>query len=145
MFNLRNFNGTFKGVVGECLLKLAYPDIILTRFFNRFKFMTYYDIKDIKKEFLLSNWFSVDGIKVIGSRVLLFEIKTKNQYKKNLNYKEKISKNSLNIYIKAKELGFDVRFVSVKLFENWNYEIEIKKFNPEEFCIDKKWYGPKRN
>ena len=144
MYNLKEKTGTYKGLIGECLFKLTRHYLILTRYFNKNKYLTVLGDKLSKeeKEFIDKNWFSLDAIEFdyqqTPRKVVLFEIKTLNkQYNPNTFWLPKISSSEYNIYKEALTLGFDVMVAFVNLLDDWNYSVEIKNFDDVQFSIDK--------
>jgi len=144
MFNLKRCGGSFKGTIGECMFKLTNDKVIVTKFFNKNKFFSIFGnrISKDKHEFLVLNWYSIDGIEFdnLNRNIILYEIKTKNEYKKKLHFKPKMTLSTHLLYNQAKNLGFVVKLVIVLLYENWDFGIRIEDFDESKYCIDK----PKR-
>ena len=145
MYNLKNGKGTFKGLIGECMLKLTRRNLILTRFFNRTKFFQLFNrnLTTIHKEFLFKNWYSIDALEWDytgkSKKLILFEIKTENQ-KFNVKRSWRRPKMTLathDMYNHALSLGFDVQVATVKLLDDWNYDIQLSDFSKFNYCIDK--------
>jgi len=138
MFDLKKSKGTFKGLIGENMFKLANKEAILVRFFNKNKFIqlfkTYLNKKQIN--FLNYYWYSLDAIKINSKEIVLYEIKTKNKYKSKLFFKPKMTKSTHEMYILAKKLGFKVKLTIVEFHENWQYEIHINSLEEKDYCID---------
>ena len=42
-----------------------------------------------------------------------------------------------NLYLEAKRLGFIIKLVTIWLFDDWNYDVEISDLNEKDYCIDK--------
>lgn len=142
MYNLKENNGTFKGIIGECLFKDTNENVILTKFFNKNKFINLFQkqINAEKLNFLINNWYSIDALELdkVNRIIILYEIKTKNKYNNKLDlYKPKMTLATHKLYNKAKELGFSVKLAIVLLLKDWNYEIKIENFDSINYCIDK--------
>jgi hypothetical protein len=144
MYNLKEGKGTYKGLIGECMFKLTKPHAIVTKFFNKRKYSEIFGGKfsEFEKEFVDKNWFSIDAIEFDYSikprRIVLYEIKTVNEYKNpSPNWGIKMTLSTHQTYNEALKLGFDVKFAIVHLLDNWNYNIEIIDFNKSEYYIDK--------
>lgn len=146
MFNLKKANGTYKGLVGECMFKMSRKYAVINKYWNREKYFLKFAKYLIEKqiEFLIKNWYSLDAIEIMFSEdqklVVLYEIKTKNAYSKELGFKPKITMSTVNLYKKAESLGFCVKIANVIFLDDWNYEIKMVDFLPGNYCIDK----PKR-
>ena len=142
-YNLLHFGGTFKGIIGECMFKLANPKITLTAFYPKKRFIGYFSNSLTKEQikFLNSHWGSIDAIDVkrIQNKniFVLYEIKTRNRYKKDLHYKPKMTHATHIIYEYAKNLGFNISLVTIWLEHNWNYIIQLSEYNQKNYCIDK--------
>ncbi|MFP4119194.1 MAG: hypothetical protein ACLFTH_04020 [Candidatus Woesearchaeota archaeon] len=133
-------NGTFKGTVGELMFKMSDKNIICSRFFSYKKFSYYFYryFTEEQNKFIKDNWYSFDALKVRNKELILYEVKTKNIYRKGeLSYRPKMTKSTVNMYTSAKKLGFKVMLAFVKLKTDWQYEIELKEFSEENYCIDK--------
>ncbi len=144
MYNLKKGGGTFKGLIGECMFKLTRKNLILTRFFNKNKYLTIFGNRLTKEQytFLDKNWYSLDAIEIDYStnpyKFLLFEVKTMNYlYNPKPYWKLLMTKNTYNLYSESLKLGFDVKVATVILLDNWNYEIEITDFDKTDFLISK--------
>ncbi len=102
-------------------------------------FGKYYNGSQIN--FLLQNWHSIDCLEIVfkdGKKELrIYEIKTKNEYEKKLYFKPKITASTIEIYNKARSLGFSVYFAEILLKENWNYETNLSKFKEKNFVVDR--------
>lgn len=141
MYNLRENNGTFKGIIGECLFKDTDEKVILTKFFSKTKFRDLFQ-KQISKEkldFLINNWHSIDALKLDkdNKKIILFEVKIRNKYSKELKFKPKMTLSTHELYNHAKEMGFVVKLATIWLFYNWKYDVEITEFNSSNYYIDK--------
>jgi len=139
MYNLKRCNGTFKGNIGECLFKLTKRNLFLTRFHSKYKVLNIISkfLTREQKDFLNSNWYSIDGIELVNDVLTIYEIKTRNRYKTPLKYKPKTTSYTISLYSKAIKIGFIVKTVFVWLEEDWNFSLEIKDFNSRSFCEDK--------
>lgn len=143
MYNLRNGKGSFKGIIGECMLKLTDKDMVVTKFFNKNKYILIFG-KYFSKEqldFIKLNWFSIDAIKIHfegGKKLCLYEIKTKNRYDNPKPFwLTKFTQETNEMYRKALSFGFEVKVATVWLLDNWDYEIELEDFQSAKYCIDK--------
>lgn len=143
MYNLKNCGGSFKGLIGECMFKLTDKYLIITRFFNKTKWLTIFG-KYLTKEqlhFVEKYWFSIDAIKIsfcTGKKVCLYEIKTRNKYSRpKYFWKQKFTKCTVDLYNDALKKNFEVKIATVWLLDDWNYEIEIQDFKDADYCIDK--------
>jgi len=142
MHNLKKFNGTYKGMIGECMFKLTRDKTILMKCFNKNKYLTIFSkhFTIPQKEFIQRNWHSLDAIEISynkGKEIKLFEIKTKNEYRKKLGFKLKITQSTANLYEYAKKIWFKVIVATVHMHNNWNYSITLTDFNLLHYCIDK--------
>ena len=144
MYNLKNGKGSFKGLIGECMFKLTDRYLVITRFFNRNKYFTVFGkyLTKEQAEFIDKNWFSIDAIKISFDggfkKVCLYEIKTKNKYADpKVFWRTKFTQSTIDVYNKAIELGFGVKVATVRLYDNWNYELEFEDFKNANYCIDK--------
>ncbi len=106
---------------------------------NKRKFFEIYKdyIDDSKMQFLMRNWYSIDGVKYDKGQVTIYKIKTRNAYKNKVPYKTKITRATVSIYSEAKKLGFDVKLVIVWLYRNWKFKVSVKDFNVDYFWVDK--------
>lgn len=145
MYNLKRGRGTYKGIIGECLFKITRKYLILTKFFNKNKYLEIFgkNFTEIEKKFIKENWYSLDSIEISFSKnkkVTLFEIKTLNDfyYKKigGINRLPIFTESTIQIYKKALELGFDVKVAIIWLKKDWDYDIEIIDFDKCKYLID---------
>lgn len=143
MYNLKKGGGSFKGLIGECMFKLTNKNVVITRFFNKNKYFSIFS-KYFNQEqlgFLQQNWFSIDAIDLIfvdgKKQIILYEIKTRNKYRKELYFKPKMTLETHNVYNQAKSLDFSTKIATVWLYDNWDYDVEIKDFNERDYYIDK--------
>lgn len=145
-FNLRKFNGIFKGYVGECMFKLVYRSTTINRLENMHLFFKKHGhlLSEKQRYFLHRFWYSIDGIKFsfntdFGSKkITLFEIKTKNKYEcPKPWWLCSFTSSTERIYSYAKNLGFEVKVAIVWLHDDWNFSIEIKEFDEIKKFIDK--------
>jgi len=140
---MKRCGGSFKGLIGECMLKLTRNDLVITKFFNKQKYLSVFDnyLSDKQKQFLLENWYSVDGIELQFDsgykQIILFEIKTRNRYYPDKKFKPKMTLRTHEIYNKSREFGFMPVIATVWLEENWNFDIELTEFDEKYYCIDK--------
>ncbi len=142
MYNVREQKGSFKGLIGECMFKLTDRYVIVTKFFNKTKWLNIFS-KYLSRQqyvFMANNWFSIDAVKIDFPRhkILLYEIKTKNRYvHPQAFWKTKFTQSTVNLYNEALKLDFEVKTATVWLLDNWNYEICIEDFQNADYCIDK--------
>lgn len=139
MQNLRKCKGTFKGCIGEFMFNIENTKATLTHFCSKYKFLKLYENKlNIEQKiFLEENWYSIDALEVSNNQIILYEIKTKNWYNINLNYKFQITKYSYQMYKEAEKLNFIVKLAIVRLFDNWNFCVNVKNFYDCFLYIDK--------
>ena len=142
MYDLKKMYGSFKGVIGEYMFKLTNKKAVLTRFHGLNKYFQMYSrhFTPSQIRFLKGNWYSIDAIEIAfdnGKMPTIYEIKTKNKYRKFLLFKPKITLASYEVYTKAKNLGFVVKLAIVELAENWEYDVTILDFDRKYLCIDK--------
>lgn len=101
-------------------------------------FGKYFSSEQIR--FLNQNWYSFDAIDIQYSdgkkKIILYEVKTRNKYSVDLPYKPKMTLETHNLYHQAKELGLIPVIATVWLLDNWQYDLEIKDFNPQDYYID---------
>src|SRR3989338_2556668 len=96
LHNLKRMCGSYKGIIGECMFKLTRRNLVVTKFFNRSKYIDIFGhyFRNDQLKFLKDNWFSIEAIeiKVTDGRplIFLFEIKTRNKYEKDLGYATKM-------------------------------------------------------
>lgn len=147
MYNLKKGKGSFKGLIGECMLKLTDKYLVITRFFNKQKYFTIFGryLSHAQAEFVDKYWFSIDAIKISFENktktVYLYEIKTRNNYSCiKPHWRTKFTQSTIDIYTEALRIGFNVKIATVWLLDDWNYEIELEDFKKADYCIDK----PKR-
>jgi len=151
MYKLRELNGSYKGLAGECMFKLTRKWAVLPKFFNKNRYFLIFGkhLDGQQSEFIRLNWYSIDSIEISFKggikEITLFEIKTKNVYSKELFYKPKMTFAVHNLFNTAKSIGFNVKLALVKFYDNWDYDVEMLDFNECNYCIDKpKQYDSKR-
>ncbi|MFA5173982.1 MAG: hypothetical protein WC438_02255 [Candidatus Pacearchaeota archaeon] len=145
MYNLKEGKGTYKGIIGECLFKLTRRYLILTKFFNRVKYLEIFSwfFDEPKITFLKENWYSIDAIELDykNKKPILFEIKTLNDfYYAKLNGINRIplfSQSTIDIYKKALDLGFEIKIAKIWLKKDWNYNVEITDFEDTNYIVSK--------
>lgn len=146
MFNLKRGGGSFKGIIGECMFKLTNERVVITKFFRKDKYIPIFGkhFTPEQIEFLQNNWYSIDAIDILFSNgkkeIVLYEIKTRNRYNKELDFKPKMTQETHNLYHHAKTLNFSVKIVTVWLYDDWEYDLETKEFDAKDYYID----APKR-
>ncbi len=142
LHNLKRMGGSYKGIIGECMFKLTRRNLVVTKFFNRSKYIDIFGhyFRNDQLKFLKDNWFSIEAIeiKVTDGRplIFLFEIKTRNKYEKDLGYATKMTEFCHDLYSAASELGFVTKVATVWLYENWNYKVDIEDFDSYDYYID---------
>ena len=143
MYNLKRINGTFKGIIGECLFKTTKKWAVLPKHISIQKYLSLYGnyLKREQIEFLQTHWYSIDSIEILFEQgrkiVTLYEIKTKNKYATELWYKPKMTLATHELYNTAKTIGFIVQIATVTLYENWEYTVTYTEFDEKYYCIDK--------
>ncbi|MBW3004135.1 hypothetical protein KY337_06255 [Candidatus Woesearchaeota archaeon] len=128
------------GAVGEAIacrhLKYAYR----TRSNSSLNFRRLDKLPDDILKFLRKNWFHFDVIS-LADPIRLYEVKTRKKFNFRLGplySREKITKESYDAYMQAKELGIDSKVVIVRLLKDWQYTVEIKEFEELRWWIDKR-------
>jgi len=148
-YDVRRFNGTFKGLIAECMFKLTNERCVLTRFFNRNKyakiFEKYYSQDQIN--FLMNNWYSIDALEIKfvekKTQFLLYEIKAKNAYAGK--WPHKMTSSTVEMYKNAIALGFESKLVTVWFHDNWKFDVQIEDIEKANWTIDRpKLYDQKR-
>ncbi len=143
MYDLRSLNGSYKGYAGECMFKLTRKWAVLLKFWNKNKYFSIFEkyLSFEQCKFIAKYWNSIDSIEISFTNkkkeIILYEIKTKNVYRKKIHYKLKITKNIVDIFSEAKSLGFLTKSAIVLFYDNWNYSVEIEDFDQSKFYIDK--------
>ena len=139
MFDLEKLGGSFKGIITECMFKLANKKVVITKFFNKEKYFNIFGrcFNKEQEEFLRDNWYSIDGIEIQVSngrrKLILYEVKTKNAYyadKEEWN-SLKITANTHNMYLESKALGFEPYLALIWILKDWKFDVEIKEFESE--------------
>jgi len=142
MYNLKRGGGTYKGIIGECMFKLTRRYLILTKFFNKKKYLDFFGgrFSIEQKSFIDNHWYSIDALEFIYGKITLFEIKTLNDfyYSKldGINRVPQFTQHTIEIYKEALRLGFDVKVAVVWLKENWDYEVSISDFDKCNYFVD---------
>jgi len=144
ILNLRKERGTLKGDIGELIVKNKIPYCHRTRemspdYLNRIKFRIPANIKD----YLKRNWYTIDLFSFIVENdeinaLNVYEVKMRNFYSDESKKKfprPKITSNSLEAYEEALKLGIKVTYIEIILFDNWEYYLFSKEFNPSDFTI----------
>lgn len=124
MIDLKRCNGTYKCLIGQCMFKLSRQNACLTRFWNRHRYVDTFRRYLTKKQidFLKYNWTLINSIEFISHKPFLFEIINKQD--------SCIEESKVKMYGNAKDLGFKVYVAEVIFLDNWNYEVELKRFDP---------------
>ena len=142
MRNLKECNGAYKSLIGECMFKLAMNYAVINKYWNKTKYIGIFGqyLNREQMEFLNDYWHSIDAIEVnfrIGEKkIILYEIKTKNVYKKKLNFKPKIIHSKVLLYKKAIKLGFEVKLAYICLHNDWNFSIEFFNLSKTDYRIE---------
>ena len=119
MHNLKKCNGTYKGLIGEFMFKLTRKWAVLTKCWKLEKYLMtfgkYYTPKQL--QFIKEYWHSLDCLEICyvkgKKEKRLYEIKTKNEYSREIRFKPKITESSVNLYEEASHIGFSVYFAEV--------------------------------
>ena len=147
-FNLKKDRGIIKADIGESIVKNKIGFVHRTRELpHSWLEKSLFIIPAEMKEFLIKHWNTLDLFKFIvdGNEVKdleLYEVKTRAYYsedweKKNRMrfHKPTITNNALSAYSEALQLGFKVKVVEVRLFDNWDYELFFYNFDPNSFQV----------
>ena len=145
MQNVKSIGGTFKGLIGECLFKVTDDRLTLTRFFGRNKWLELFGerLSESQRNFIFKNWYSLDVVRIPrpGDQACIYEVKTRNRYKRmEPHWINKFSARTTILYKEATSLGIQVFVTTVWMEDDWNYSIEIKPFSESEYVVD----SPKR-
>jgi hypothetical protein len=116
---------------------------VLPKFFNKTKYFIifgkYFSPHQI--DFMRRNWYSIDAIEISfvnGSKeIILYEIKTKNEYNQKLFFKPKMTLATHHLYNEAKKIGLQVKLATVHFYTNWDYEVTLSEFTESNYCVDK--------
>ncbi len=139
MYNTKNYGGTFKGVIGECMVKLTDAQLVLTRFYPRNKFFMLFGTRFTPEQqmFLTQNWYSLDAVKAVpGKAPILFEIKTRNYYANpNPAWVNSMTQNTTVLYEQAAKLGFITKVLTVWLHDNWEFRIDEENFQNAVYYV----------
>lgn len=143
-YNLKKQDAFLKGDLGEIIIKNKVGWAHRTRELSP----TWLDgrgftIGEKFRNFLEEHWFTIDLFKFIVKNnavvnLELYEVKVRNTYAPGSKLKfpkPNITRNSLSVYKKAIDLGFKVKFAEILLYDNWEYGVFFKDFNPEEFIV----------
>lgn len=137
--NLKRSDHTLKGEIGEIIAKYSLGGAISTKQNTKY-ILRKFNLKPEQLEFLERNWNSFDLIDPKSS--IIYEVKTKNYFYGNLKgvgNKEVISSNFVKLLDEAMALGFSFKSVSITLYSDWRYGIQVKEFKKKDFSIcDKK-------
>jgi len=133
---VKKIQGTYKGNIGENLFASTRRKIILTQMYDN-SFIKYYlsNLSQDMYDFLYLNWKSIDAIE-INNPLTIYEIKTRNYYGKNFNYrKSKANLKEIKMLEEAKSLGFKVKTITVWFGKQWFFWIKEKDFEKDDFYI----------
>jgi hypothetical protein len=127
MYNLKEYGGTFKGLAGECMCKVTIKGMFLTRFHPMEFVLRKLEpvLTPRKKAFIEDNWLSFDGIALEDDRIVLYEVKTRNEEREKEGRSFILTQNCLKMYTVAERMGFVVRIAKVVLLDNWNYSVSM--------------------
>lgn len=142
MHNLKAMGGTYKGLIGEYMFKLTRKWAVLNKCWKPDRYLLtfskYYNTEQIN--FIRNNWHSLDSLEITYKKGFkenrLYEIKTKNMYRKLMFKKHKITRAALDMYIQAQKMGFSVYLAEVFFLDDWNYHVKIKPFAGDLFFVD---------
>lgn len=102
-------------------------------------------IDEKTKDLLIKNWVHYDIVAFVRRNNQLipriYEVKTRKIFKFRLNKlhsREKITEPSLEAYEEAQRQGIEIRLVLIRLFDNWKYTMQIKKFSDVRFWVDRR-------
>lgn len=141
MFNLKKAKGTYKRLIGECMFKLSRNYAVLTKYWNKRRYLDYFGkyLTKPQLDFVNEYWHSLDAIEIDYSNgfrdVYLYEIKT--NACEELNLKPKINEARVLLYQKALKMGFIVKLAFVCFEDDWNYSVNLLDFSENNLCIDK--------
>lgn len=139
MHNIKRLHGTFKGRIGECMVKMLDKYLVLTNFLGKTWYLERHKGKfsPEQQQFLSTHWYSFDAIKLSYNNIYtLYEINMRNHYPNpKPHWKHTFTKASVDVYNKALALGFAVKVITVRLYDDWNYDLEITPFCPEQYFI----------
>src|SRR3989344_717003 len=143
MPNLKAGNYTLRGKIGELIARSHIPfssrvqELSPKYLYKRFSFGF---IPTEKRAFLIRNWRSFDLIRLVTSgegtkleNIEIYEVKTQSS---NREHKLEITEKSLMVYKQAKKLGIIPKSVKIIFNNEWEYEIEIKNFEEDDFSIN---------
>jgi hypothetical protein len=144
MYDLQRLNGSFKGTIAECAFKLTNEKVVITKFFNKRKYMDIFGkyFTEEQRVFLEENWFSIDAIEIKfedrKKHLILYEIKSKNAFYANRkDWPFQITANSYKIYKNSMALGFEPKFAAIWYFKDWKFDVDIRDFESAHLAIDK--------
>ncbi len=140
MFNLKESNGTYKSLIGECMFKLTKRYVVINKYWSKTRYFAIFGshLTRQQMEFLNDYWHSIDAIEIDfskGKKIILYEIKTKNMNKKISGFKPKITETAVLLYNKAIETGFFVQIATICFHNNWNYSIQLLDFTEQNYQI----------
>jgi hypothetical protein len=139
MLSVREFKGSYKGLIGECLFKFKHKYAVLTQLANPDTYLEKrpYTLPKEMIAFLKSNWTRIDAFEVLLNHdmsllaVNIFEIKTRNQYKYILpgHVELRVSPEVDKAMKSAKEYGIGAYLAKVMLFDDWRFDVEIISYD----------------
>ena len=143
IYNLRNFNGTFKGRIGECMAKLTHESMILTQHTSPARFIEWYKhcLTTAQLAFLRKHWYTIDAISYnsFDQTFTTYEIKTRNFYasqQRAYALPPKATKHAHTIYTTAQDIGFIVELIIVYLHENWEFTVNYEPYHLSNIWLD---------
>ncbi len=145
MLNVRDFGGSYKGLIGECLFKFSHKYAVLTQLANP---ATYFDkrpytLSETTKRFLIDNWTRIDAIEVLLDasmnirEVNIYEVKTQNyDREKAFSYmRPSVSFNVDAVFRAAARYGINAHLAKVFLLNDWSFDITISPYNSTDVFV----------
>ncbi|MBI5389679.1 hypothetical protein HZB01_04865 [Candidatus Woesearchaeota archaeon] len=153
MYNLKKMNGTFKGIIAECLFKLTRQYVVLPFLFSNQKYLSSFRcyFTDEQRAFIIKYWRSIDAIEIKFEKgrhktVALYEVKLINEYQMRMGLKPKMTLSVHSIFLQARNIGFTTKLIYISLKDDWNYLVEEFDFDSSLYSIDKpKPYDREKN
>lgn len=145
VYNLKKQDGFLKGDIGEIIGRHKIRYCHRTREINRNFLKKDFPFKISREvlEYLWNNWYTIDLFKfiVINNKVEnieLYEVKVRNWYSNPAKVKfpiPNITPKALKAYEEAVSKGFIVKYMAIHWLDNWEYTIEFKDFEKQEFIV----------
>jgi len=141
MYNLKKQSGMYKGIVGECLAKLANKGLVITHMSGSEKYLyaCKQNIPESHYIFLKKHWHTIDAVKKgPNNTLIIYEIKTRNYLpdRKKL-WKIQLTHSSYHSYREAISLGLRVKILTVELLDQWDYVIHTQDFTHADYHVSK--------